>query len=67
MITIEYCLNNVDAGMRDRLRGVDCAVERRCLQRCGDCYRTDFFVVDGELTDGASHAALLGATEVADE
>lgn len=67
MATIEYCLNNVDAEVRDRLRSVDCAVERRCLQRCGDCYRTDFFVVDGELATGGSHAALLAATEVADE
>lgn len=67
MVTIEYCLNNVDAATRGLLRDADCAVERRCLQRCGDCYRTDFFVVDGELADGGSHGALLAATGVADE
>jgi uncharacterized protein YuzB (UPF0349 family) len=64
MTTFEYCLNNVDAGTRERLSDLDCSVERRCLQRCGDCYRSDFLVVDGELETGESHEALLAATEV---
>jgi uncharacterized protein YuzB (UPF0349 family) len=34
-------------------------VERRCLQRCGDCYRSDFLVVDGTLETADSHASLL--------
>jgi uncharacterized protein YuzB (UPF0349 family) len=61
--TIEYCLNNVDADVRCRLRDRegDETVEQRCLQRCGDCYRDDFLVVDGELAAGGSHAEILSA------
>jgi|GEM_PF-3340360 len=40
-------------------------VERRCLQRCGDCYRGDFLVVDGTLETADSHATLLAAHGVA--
>jgi uncharacterized protein YuzB (UPF0349 family) len=61
--TIEYCLRNVDAGMRERLATIDADVRaRRCCQRCGDCYRGDFLVVDGVLETGA-HETLLAAHE----
>jgi uncharacterized protein YuzB (UPF0349 family) len=66
MTTIEYCLNNVGKELRGRLIDVDCTVEHRCLQRCGECYREDFFVVDGVLETGESHAELLPTTEVTD-
>jgi uncharacterized protein YuzB (UPF0349 family) len=61
--TVEYCLRNVDAATRRRLRdvgGVE-TVEKRCLQRCGDCYRDDFLVVDGDRETGDSHAGILDA------
>lgn len=67
MATIEYCLNNVGPKMRNRLVDFECAVEHRCLQRCGDCYRGDFLVVDGTLETGKAHAELLAATRVIDE
>jgi uncharacterized protein YuzB (UPF0349 family) len=58
--TIEYCLNNVDAEARRLLvaRGPG-VIETSCLQRCGQCFAGPFLVVDGDLIDGASHAALL--------
>lgn len=67
--TIEYCLNNVDADARRRLgdRGTDEVVETRCLQRCGDCYRGPFLVVDGELATGDSHAGILSALAEGEE
>jgi len=68
--TIEYCLRNVDSATRRRLAaetemdtgtdGVE-IVERRCLQRCGDCYRDDFLVVDGAIQTADSHATLLAS------
>jgi len=71
--TIEYCLRNVDGETRERLAGgagtdADATsdadtgaeiVEQRCLQRCGDCYRAAFLVVDGRLETADSHASLL--------
>jgi len=61
--TIEYCLNNVDADARRRLGECETGdtLETRCLQRCGDCYRSPFLVVDGELATGGSHADILSA------
>ncbi|MEF8853834.1 MAG: DUF1450 domain-containing protein [Haloarculaceae archaeon] len=77
--TIEYCLRNVDGTTRKRLlaagAGTDAdaaadesatVVEQRCLQRCGECYREDFLVVDGAVETGASHAALLSAHGVSE-
>lgn len=67
--TIEYCLNNVDADARRRLdhRETGEVVETRCLQRCGDCYREPFLVVDGELATGGSHAEILAARAEGEE
>jgi uncharacterized protein YuzB (UPF0349 family) len=59
---VEYCVNNVDPGTRERL--ANAPVEDRgapCLERCGTCHTTPFLVVDGELRVGESHAALLAA------
>jgi uncharacterized protein YuzB (UPF0349 family) len=67
MTTVEYCLNNVGATARDRLSDLDCTVERRCLQRCGNCYRGDFLVIDGELATGRPHATLIAEAGVDDE
>jgi uncharacterized protein YuzB (UPF0349 family) len=67
---IEYCLRNVDGGVRDRLAAVETdaeVVERRCLQRCGECYRGPFLVVDGALETADSHAALLAGHGVSEE
>lgn len=62
--TIAYCLHNVDSDVRGQLTAVETdaeTVERRCLQRCGDCHRGDFLVVDGRLEADGSHADLLAA------
>ena len=57
---IEYCINNVDAAARAALlRSGLAAEESSCLQRCGQCFAGPFVVVDGDLIDGPSHAALL--------
>jgi uncharacterized protein YuzB (UPF0349 family) len=60
---VEYCLDNVDAATRRRLDDLDgiTVTEERCLQRCGDCYRESFLVVDGELETGDTHEAMLTA------
>jgi uncharacterized protein YuzB (UPF0349 family) len=58
--TVEYCIGNVDATARDRLRDLDCrTVEKPCLQRCGRCFEGPLLVVDGEPRSGESHAGLL--------
>ena len=59
MVPIEDCRNTPETGMRDRSRNDDRTAERRCLQRSGDCYRTDVLVADGELDGGVTHAALV--------
>ncbi|MFB6218827.1 MAG: DUF1450 domain-containing protein [Halobacteriaceae archaeon] len=60
--TVEYCLRNVDAETRRRLEESDCeTVGKRCLQRCGDCYRGEFLVVDGAPEFGDDHADVLPA------
>lgn len=61
---IEYCLHNVDAATRARLRSLECrTVERECLQRCGTCWAGPFLVVDGEQHRGDSHADLVAGAE----
>lgn len=70
--TVEYCLGNVDAETRRRLRALgtderhcerstDDLIEKRCLRRCGDCYREPFLVIDGTPVTGATHADILPA------
>lgn len=57
MTTVEYCLRNVDAETRRRLEDRECeTVGKRCLQRCGDCYRGALLVVDGTARTAADHA-----------
>lgn len=61
---IEYCLNNVDAEVRTRLRALDDrTIERPCMQRCGDCWSGPFLVVDGERRCGSSHEVLIDRLE----
>jgi uncharacterized protein YuzB (UPF0349 family) len=58
--TVEYCIGNVDATARERLRGLDCrTVEKPCLQRCDRCFDGPILVVDGEARSAESHADLL--------
>ena len=56
---IEYCMDNVDRRVRNRLRELDGTAERQCLQRCGTCCRSPFLVVDGDLVTKDDHEALL--------
>lgn len=67
--TIEYCLNNGTEATRDRLSGLEAAtvIEKRCLQRCGECNRSSFLVVDGALETGTSHDDILRRLKVVDE
>jgi len=62
-MVLEYCLANVDAGVRDRLRSRADASERGCLERCGRCHDGPFLVVDGGVRDGPTHEAILAAVE----
>lgn len=58
--TVEYCIGNVQATARDRLRDLDChTVAKPCLQRCGRCFEGPILVVDGEARSADSHAGLL--------
>lgn len=60
MALIECCLHNVSSEARDVLHRTDHTVrERLCLDRCGDCDRQPFVVVDGTLELGTSHRDLL--------
>lgn len=76
--TVEYCLGNVDSDTRQRLRELcseECedlsskdsdfkdVIEKRCLQRGGDCYRGPLLVIDGTAETGATHAEILLALE----
>lgn len=64
MPTIEYCLCNVDRETRERLAATDAeTVGKRCLQRCGDCYREALLVVDGTPRTGSDHADLLAGVD----
>jgi uncharacterized protein YuzB (UPF0349 family) len=57
---VEYCISNVDAAARAALLRSGLLVEETsCLQRCGQCFAGPFVVVDGDLIDGSSHAAIL--------
>jgi uncharacterized protein YuzB (UPF0349 family) len=57
---VEYCIGNVDAAARDRLRNLDAStVEHPCLGRCGACADGALLVVDGERVTGDSHPDLL--------
>ena len=69
MLTVEYCLNNVDATTRRRLDDIEDenVIETRCLQRCGECYRDSFVVVDGELRTGSTHGEVLSDLGMVDE
>ncbi|MFB6129802.1 MAG: DUF1450 domain-containing protein [Salinigranum sp.] len=61
---IECCLGNVDAPVRTRLAESDHPVRAKpCLQRCGDCYRGSFLVIDGEMVRG-DHRATLDRLDV---
>lgn len=56
---IECCLQNADASGLGAWRASACNVRvAPCLQRCGDCRRGSFVVVEGELTTGENHDAL---------
>ncbi|MFC6723589.1 DUF1450 domain-containing protein [Halobium palmae] len=60
--TVEYCISNVDdvQAVREQCSESSARVmERRCLQRCGRCFREPFLVVDGDVVTGADHEALL--------
>ena len=62
--TVEYCIGNVDATARDRLRDLDCrTVEKPCLQRCGRCFDGPILVVDGEARSAGSYADLIAEVE----
>ncbi|WP_227357214.1 DUF1450 domain-containing protein [Haladaptatus salinisoli] len=57
--TIEYCVQNVSADVRSHLEACEFDVrEEACLQRCGDCFDTEFLVVNGTLVEG-DHDRLL--------
>lgn len=57
--TIEYCVQNVSSDIRTRLKECDSETnEEICLQRCGDCFDTEFLIVDGKPVEG-DHERLL--------
>jgi uncharacterized protein YuzB (UPF0349 family) len=64
MALVEYCLSNVSVDARVALDNSDHEVrETICLDRCGDCHRRPFLVVDSELRTGDSHRELLRSIE----
>ena len=63
-MAIEFCLGNVDPETRRRLRSLPDAREATCLEHCGHCDAGPFLVVDGSVSVGGSHGAVLdGAGE----
>lgn len=65
--TIECCLDNVTVDEHQALATSDAGVDMQyCLQRCGVCYATPFFVVDGDVIRGVSHRQLLDTLEEED-
>jgi uncharacterized protein YuzB (UPF0349 family) len=65
---VEYCLANVGPAVRRSLRASDHDTnEQRCLQRCGQCRRDPFLVVDGEFETGSTHADLLHYLDISHE
>lgn len=65
--TIEYCIQNVSSDVRCRLEASEFDVRAEvCLQRCGDCFDTEFLVVDGTPIEG-DHERLLASVGVPEE
>lgn len=57
---IECCIDNIDVQAQEAIEASDKSVDTQyCLQRCGICYKTPFFVVDGHVSTGEDHRALL--------
>lgn len=57
---IEYCRHNGDCATNDLLLESDFDVDVRfCLDRCGQCYRSPFLVVDGEVVCGETHERIV--------
>lgn len=61
--SIEYCLANVDAEARPRLRSRSNVREASCLEECGRCRATSFLVVDGRVRTGSDHDAILAGLD----
>lgn len=60
MITVSYCLSNVDAETRRWLRQCEFSVvEDHCLQRCGDCLLGPFLLVGNTMVQGESHEMIM--------
>ena len=62
VLTVEYCLSNIDdvSAVREQCAELQHRVhEKRCLQRCGQCFREAFLVVNGDVVTGADHEELL--------
>lgn len=58
--TVEYCLNNLDADIRNALESSPARTRQLCcMDRCGTCYHGPFLVIDGELDQFDSQAAAL--------
>jgi len=64
MATVECCLSNVSGDARSLLHESEHTVrETLCLDRCGECYRHPFLVVDGELWTGDAHRDIIADFE----
>ncbi|MFB6229216.1 MAG: DUF1450 domain-containing protein [Halobacteriales archaeon] len=55
---VEYCVNNRPSPDSERFGAGIEARAMPCLERCGTCRTTPFFVVDGELHTAATHEDL---------
>lgn len=57
---IEYCRHNGECTVNELLLKSEFDTDIRfCLDRCDECYRSPFLIVDGELIVDSSHERIL--------